>query len=98
MKRFFLQDVYVPGNALGMERQLADVVRPFVNHVLGEDAMRQLADKVKARQQEILSESKRLREVHVSLELNGANYWPFRFTIGNVNVSLRKVEGMEDTL
>ena len=98
MRSYFLQDVYVPGNALGMERQLADVVRPFVNHVLGEDAMKQLAERVQARQQEILSENKRLREVHVSLELNGENYWPFRFTIGNVNVSVRKVEGMEDTL
>lgn len=27
-----------------------------------------------------------------------AKYWPFRFTIGNVNVSVRKVEGMEDAL
>ena len=98
MRSYFLQNVYVPGNALGMERQLADVVRPFVNHVLGEDAMKQLAERVQARQQEILSENKRLREVHVSLELNGENYWPFRFTIGNVNVSVRKVEGMEDTL
>lgn len=91
MRSYFLQNVYVPGNALGMERKLAEVARPYVDHVLSENAMSDLAEKIDNEQAKILSENKRLRAVDIRLELD--SQYLNRFTVGNVTISFREVQG-----
>jgi len=91
MRHYFISNVYVPANALGMERKLAEVAKPYEDHVLSENAMSDLAEKIDNEQAKILSENKRLRPVDIHLELN--NSYLNRFTVGNVTISFREVQG-----
>lgn len=92
--RFFITEVYVPSGSRTIEHQLADHVRPYIDHVLSESALTRLAQDVTDYQNNIVKENRRLRPVDIRLDLDsGGGYLPYFFYMGQVSVSLRYVKG-----
>ena len=92
--RFFITEVYVPSGSRTIEHQLADHVRPYIDHVLSESALARLAQDVTDYQNDIVKENRRLRPVDIRLDLDsGGGYLPYFFHMGQVSVSLRYVKG-----
>jgi len=92
--RFFITDVYAPAGTRTLERNLADLVRPYINHILSYDAMLRLAKSVCDEEVKLVSMNKRLKEVPISIDLEGDTYngWKY-FHIGQVSVQFRLVKG-----
>lgn len=92
--RYFITEVYVPSGSRTIEHQLADHVRPYIDHVLSESALTRLAQDVTNYQQELCKENRRLRPVDIRLDLdNAGGYLPYFFHLGQVSVSLRYIKG-----
>lgn len=91
--RFFITDVYIPAGCRTMEHNLAKVVEPYIDHIMSEEAMRRLADKVVEEQNNLCAANKRIKPVTIEMDLDGGDYrWRF-FRIGQVSISFRYVKG-----
>lgn len=94
MARYFIYAVNVTSTAHKMERELAEVVRPYERHILSERAMESLEQMARVRQIDLHLANKRLRPVTISLDLHPSpDYIPPSFAMGNVFVTFYKVEG-----
>lgn len=93
--RFFIYEVVIPSGTRTLEKDLADVVTPYVDHILSAGAMERLMAAVGARQSQLVSMNKRLRPVYLEMDLDGdaLDFGYKYFHIGQVSVRFRLVKG-----
>ena len=91
--RYFITEVYTPAGCRTMEKALAKHAERYEDHILSEGAMLRLADELKAEQDRILSENKRLSTVDIHVNLKGDPYGFRWFNIGQASIHFRMVHG-----
>jgi len=95
MKRYFVVEVYVPGGAKTMERNLCEVAkREFLHNLIHEERIPTVVEHLKWNQDEILRNNRRLTPVEIKFYPE-ENYHTGHCTItmGMVHIQMQLVKG-----
>ena len=95
-KRWFVMSVYHPGGLKTLNDALMEIVKvDYLYHIIPEDRLNNVVEQLKAHQEDLHGQNRRLRKVDISLYQEDEKFNPGRRTlaIGDARVTLQKVMG-----
>lgn len=97
MEKYFVNTIHSVSSASKMEQLLVAFCRKKFNYVLTDLRVRTWLDEIRAEQDRLLAENRRLKPVHIWLTMDPRDRSAVsHITIGEAYIALVKVKGAED--